>query len=92
VSTAAQKLLERMRQSKHGWGHDDLHTLYRGFGFWYREGPKHRIYIHTEYPELRATVARHDPLPLGYVRRAIELIDRLKELQAEEPHKQGEER
>src|SRR3972149_4198119 len=27
------------------------------FGFWCREGPKHRICIHTEYPELRATVA-----------------------------------
>lgn len=48
--------------------------------------------MHTEYPELRATVARHDPLPIGYVQRAIELIKKLKELQTEEPHQQGRER
>jgi hypothetical protein len=83
VPTAAEKLLDRMRQTKQGWGPDDLHTLYRGFGFWCREGPKHRVYIHAEHPELRATVARHNPLPLGYVQRAIALIERLKLLQAE---------
>jgi hypothetical protein len=66
-----------MRKSKKGWGCQDLHTLYMGFGFGCREGRKHRVYIHLEYPELRGTVARHTDLPPGYVQHAISLIDRL---------------
>jgi hypothetical protein len=77
MPSAAESLLERMRKSKHGWGCDDLHTLYLGFGFGCREGGKHRVYIHVEYPELRATVARHSDLPAAYVRHAINLIERL---------------
>jgi len=80
VATAAEKLLESMRRTKSGWGQDDLHTLYLGFGFWCREGRKHRVYIHSEFPELRATVARQDELPIGYVQMAIRLTDRLEEL------------
>lgn len=87
MSTAAEKLLERMRQTKQGWGPDDLHTLYLGFGFWCREGAKHRVYIHTEYPELRATVSRQRSLPIGYVQHAISLVERLAELRAK---KKGE--
>jgi hypothetical protein len=84
VTTAAERLLEDMRRSKQGWGPDDLHTLYLGFGFWCREGAKHRVYIHGEYPQLRATVARHSPLPIGYVQRALSLIDQAAQLKSRE--------
>jgi hypothetical protein len=76
----SDKLLERMRNSKYGWGADDLHALYVGFGFDHRQGGNHIIYIHPEFPELRATVARHGTLAVGYIQHAISLIDRLKEL------------
>lgn len=83
MPSAAEKLREAMRQTKHGWGQNDLHTLYLGFGFWCREGQKHRIYIHMEFPELRATVARQNNLPAGYVQVALKRIERLEELRRE---------
>lgn len=77
------KLLERMRNSKTGWSADDLHALYVGFGFDFREGGKHIIYIHPEFPELRATVARHKSIAVGYIQHAISLLDKLKKLKEE---------
>lgn len=61
-------------------GPDDLQTLYVGFGFECKEGRGHTIYIHPEYPELRATVARHRSLAIGYIQTAISLIEKLQEL------------
>lgn len=77
------KLLERMRRSKAGWKFNDLDNLYTKFGFEKHEGSKHTMYIHPEFPELRATVARHKSLPAGYIQFAIKLIDRLRELREE---------
>jgi len=79
----ADKLLEKMRNSKAGWGAADLHTLYIGFGFEFREGGKHTMYIHRKFPELRATVARHSTLAIGYIQHAISLMEKLKDLEKE---------
>jgi len=79
----ADKLLEKMRNSKAGWSADDLHALYVSFGFDFRQGGKHTIYIHPDFPELRATVARHSTLAVGYIQHAISLIDKLKKLKEE---------
>ena len=84
--SSAEKLLARMRQSKSGWGFHDLDTLYRGFGFEVREGGKHTMYIHPHFPQLRATVARHRSLPIGYIQHAIQLIDQLKKIEGEVPN------
>lgn len=73
----AEKILEKMKNSKQGWTPDDLHTLYTGFGFAYREGGKHMIYYHPTHPELMATVARHGVLVVGYVQHALKLIEQL---------------
>lgn len=54
-----------------------------GFGFEFRHGGKHTIYIHPEFQELRAIVARHSSLPVGYIQHAINLIDKLKKLKEE---------
>lgn len=81
MASAAEKLLERMRQSKHGWGFSDLEALYVGFGFVYRDKGKHRVYTRPEHPELIGTVARHRKLPIGYIQHAISLIDRLRALE-----------
>lgn len=79
----ADKLLEKMRNSKSGWGADDLHALYVGFGFEFRHGGKHTVYIHPKHTELRATVARHRSLAIGYIQHAIGLIDKLNKLKEE---------
>ncbi len=61
----------------------DLENLYVKFGFKKYEGSKHTMYIHPEFPELRATVTRHRSLPIGYIQFAIKLIDRIEELREE---------
>jgi predicted RNA binding protein YcfA (HicA-like mRNA interferase family) len=76
----AEKLFKKMKNSKHGWTPDDLHTLYTGFGFEFREGGNHRIYYHPEYPEMMVTVARHGSAVVGYIQTAIKVIENLKEL------------
>lgn len=84
MPTAAEKLRERMRATKHGWTADDLESLYEGFGFTYRDRGKHRVYSHPAYPALIATVARGNKLPVGYVQFALKLLDRLDDLQQED--------
>jgi len=77
--TSAEKLYQRMRRTKAGWKPSDLDRLYRGFGFEVVQGAKHTLYIHPEFPNLRATVTRSRSLPVGYVEHALRLIAELKE-------------
>jgi hypothetical protein len=79
---AVDDLLERMRRSKGGWSADDLEKLYIGLGFEFREGAKHRVYIHARFPELRATVTRSRSLAKGYIDHALRIAKRLEELEA----------
>lgn len=83
MSPAAEKLLQRMRQTKNGWGPDDFATLYGGFGFTVHEGGSHTIYIHETYKQLRATVGRHGTLAPGYAQHAVKIITQLKKLEAD---------
>lgn len=82
-----EDLLEQMRISKSGWSANDLHRLYEGYGFNSREGSKHTIYNHPSYPILRATVARHNKIAVGYIQKAVKIIDKLKELEASSANK-----
>jgi hypothetical protein len=81
MTSKAQKLLERMKQSKVGWRRQDLDKLYRGFGFVIQHGSNHDIVKHPQYPHLRTTLPRHSYLARGYVDYAIKLIDALIQLQ-----------
>ena len=62
------KLLEQMRRTRSGWGQDDFDRLYRSFGFRDITRPRapHRVYVHPEWTDLRATVGRHRALAKGY--------------------------
>jgi len=80
MTSKAQKLLERMRQSKSDWKRTDLDQLYNGFDFIITHGGNHDIVKHPDFPELRTTLPRHKYLAKGYVEFAIKLIDRLLEL------------
>ena len=74
--------LSRMRRSKAGWTFEDLERLYVGLGFEIREGGKHRLYVHPRFPQLRATVTRSRSLAKGYIEHALNLAERLFEMEA----------
>jgi hypothetical protein len=80
----AEKILEKMKNSKHGWTSEDLHKVYIGYGFKFREGGKHIIYYHPEHHELMATVARQGVLVVGYIQTALKLIDQLEKLRGDQ--------
>ncbi|MBI5054128.1 MAG: type II toxin-antitoxin system HicA family toxin [Chloroflexi bacterium] len=80
MASKAQKLLERMRQSKNSWKRADLDKLYEGFGFTIKHGGSHDIVKHPEHPQLRTTLPRHKTLAKGYVEQAVKLIDQLIEI------------
>ncbi|MFC2020372.1 hypothetical protein ACFLU1_01060 [Chloroflexota bacterium] len=76
------KLLDKMGQSAANWGRNDLDTLYIGYGFKIRTGKKHDVASHPEFPQLRATLARHPgDLAKGYISHAVKLIDQLQALE-----------
>lgn len=77
TGAAAQKLLERMRNSTSGWGQKDFEQLLPGYGFIWKEGKRHRLYRHPKHPELRISVPRHGSLKDWVARDAIKLIDEL---------------
>ena len=79
-----RELLAQMMRSKYGWGAADLDRLYTSFGFDKREGRNHTIYTHSaDLATLRATVARHRSLPVGYVQTALKLIRHLQSITGE---------
>lgn len=82
--SSAESLLQRMKQSKYGWKYNDIIRLYEGFGFESREGGSHRIFFHPVHRQLKATIARHRSLAVGYVQTAISLIETLKTLESKQ--------
>jgi hypothetical protein len=73
--SSADKILEKMRNSKAGWRYNDVERVYLGHGFEMRHGSDHAVFFHPVHKQLRTTVARHNPIPVGYVQTAIKLID-----------------
>lgn len=51
----------------------------RTAGFTVREGAKHVVVQHPEFPGLVATVTRSSPLPTGYILALLELVSRVEE-------------
>jgi hypothetical protein len=84
------ELLEQMRRRRSGWGEDDFDRLYRSFGFREITRPRapHRIYVHPDFRDLRATVGRHRSLAKGYAMTAVRLIDSLLARWAEQEREQ----
>lgn len=80
--SSADSLFQKMKQSKYGWRYNDIVTVYRGFGFEQREGGNHTVFFHPLHRHLIATVARHRSLAVGYVQKAITLIEALKTLES----------
>ncbi len=78
-----------MRRTKSGFGYRELDALYASFGFKYREG-RDRFWFHPKYRQLWANVARHKELAKGYVAHAVQIIDQLKELEAQDQQARGD--
>lgn len=77
-----EKLFEKMRRSAYGWKERDVETLYTSFGFVISEATRHRKYWHPKHPELYALVPRHRQVKAPYIKTALRLITRLKEIEA----------
>ena len=80
MGRVADNILEEMRRSKSGWSQKDFRLLFEGFGF-IRKGTKHDIYIHPDYPMIRASVPRHNKLKEWVASKAVKAIDALNERQ-----------
>jgi len=87
MASKHEKLFVKMQRSEDGWRPNDLHALYKGFGFEYREGANHTIYKHPKHMSLRATVARHNKLGKAYISDAVKLIQQLKYLEGKSDEK-----
>jgi hypothetical protein len=94
VADGDVELLEQMRRRRGGWGEDDFDRLYRSFGFREITRPRapHRVYVHPEFPDLRATIGRHRSLAKGYATMAVRLIDtpRARQVQPESGQPRGD--
>lgn len=71
------KLLERAKSSPANWKRKDLDRLYEAYGFIIENGSKHDIVKNTKYPELRATLPRHNSVLKFYVQYAVKLIEEM---------------
>jgi hypothetical protein len=70
------KDLQRLKDSKHGWGQSFYARLLKKAGFLPREGKKHTIYVDPDDHENVVIVPRHGEL-LSYVAdQAIEAIEK----------------
>lgn len=76
MPSRAEKLLERLRNTKAGWSDADLFKLLSAYGFLSREG-KHTVYSHKDYDDLSLTVPRNKNLRKTYPARAEKLIDEI---------------
>jgi hypothetical protein len=74
-----EKLLIRMRASKADWSVGEALTVYRWAGFTVREGARHIVVQHPDFPWLAATITRSSPLPTGYIQALLELVARAEE-------------
>ena len=75
------KLLERMRRTKHGWRPADLEAAYEAAGFKQKRSTKHDGYYHPKYPHLRTTVTLSDPVKADYVVDLLELVAQLEAIE-----------
>lgn len=75
----AHKLLQKAKNSPHGWTRVDIDKLYKSFGFIIKSGNNHDIVKHPDLPNnIKATLTRSSgELHPDYVRHAVKLIETL---------------
>jgi hypothetical protein len=86
----ASKLLDKARRSSSGWRRTEIDALFTRFGFVIENRTRHDIAYHPDYLELKLMLPRHRMVNHVYVEKAVKLIDRLLELQAEKGEENNE--
>lgn len=79
----AEKLLQRLRETKRGFSDGDLWTILLYKGFRYRDG-NHTVYEHPDHPDLTAVIARGKELHPKYAKWVAYLVEELERRQAEQ--------
>lgn len=76
-SKKALRLLQRAKDSPHGWARNELDSLYKSFGFIIVNSTKHDIAKHPDLPKNeKATLTRSSgEIHPDYIRRAVELVE-----------------
>ena len=77
------KLLEKAKKSPANWKRKELDRLYQAYGFVIENGGKHDIVKCERYPDLRATLPRHNSVIKFYVMYAVKLIEEMLERDGE---------
>lgn len=76
-----EKLLQKMRNNPRDWRIADIITICGKYGIEGRnDGGSHHVFSHSEIVE-SVTVPAHRPIKPVYVKKIIELIDKVKELE-----------
>ena len=75
----AKKLLQKAKDSPHGWTRIEIDKLYKSFGFIIKSGNNHDIVKHPDLPNnFKGTLTRSSgELHPDYVRHAVKLIEKL---------------
>lgn len=78
-SSSAERLFERLKQTRHGWSHDDLVRVLKEFGFEELRETRHgTLFEHPSQPEgTTVIIPRHRKLKAWVardVKAAIELV------------------
>jgi hypothetical protein len=83
----ADKLLDKARRSASGWRRTELDNLFTAFGFVVEPRTKHDIAFHETYIQLKMMLPRHRSVNPIYVKKAVELIEKLLALQQQDQNK-----
>lgn len=81
ASAKALKLLERLRRSKAGVKPEDVKKLYLAFGFIVEPKTRHDCATHPDFPELFGYIPRHKKLAVYVADQAIELVEKVIDLE-----------
>jgi hypothetical protein len=77
----AEKILAAMRASAANKKQEDMEDVALGFGFDVWEGTNHTTYQHPKHPKLVGQWPRHGEVYPVYVRKLVQRIDQLEELE-----------
>ncbi len=81
-----ERRIAKLRENPQGASCDEVISIILSLGFVLRGKPtgSHRLYKHPDHPELILGIPIQYPLKSVYAKKALEIIDRLMELEENE--------
>ncbi len=75
------EMLEKYRANPVGIPFSKVEALLKGFGFESRHrSGSHYVFYHKLLPQYHLTIPKHDPVKPPYIRKAVQLVDLLREI------------